>query len=428
MLSHQDNETLIRVGPGTAMGEVMRYYWHPVVLSADLPDPDGKPMRIRLLGQNFVLFRNSDGVLGLLDEMCMHRGVSLALGRVEQGGLRCLYHGWKYGVDGKILETANYDNCRFREKLKANSYAVRESNGVVWVYIGPNEQQPPFRTFAVDERPDESKFAFKVYSRNNYLALWEGGLDSSHVSTLHTNTARLSWLADRGMAPAQGPTWAPMDDPAPDFAVADTPFGYHYVAVRKVPPSRPGGEELRNMRVTPAILPTGRIIKGPNLNFLVWETPVDDENSVSILIVYTDEGPISKEMIYTLLGIDDDRFWAEESPDFKGTWENDFFQDRAGMHCNYSGLTGIMVEDMSIVTSGGPLYDRSHEHLVPADLAVVKVRQKLMECVRLVKDGQRPIGTHVADLREVVAPDVDVPATTIWQDLVPSHQLLKAAE
>jgi nitrite reductase/ring-hydroxylating ferredoxin subunit len=181
MLSPADNETLVRVGPGTPMGDVMRRYWRSIALSNDLPKVNSDPLRVKLLGEYFVLFRDSEGRVGMLDELCMHRGASLALGRVEEGGIRCLYHGWKYAIDGTILETANHQDCRLRRNLKAKAYPVIERSDVVWVYIGPKEHQPPFRTFAADMRPDDARFAFRVNTKVNYLALWEG------ASIVHTS-------------------------------------------------------------------------------------------------------------------------------------------------------------------------------------------------------------------------------------------------
>lgn len=426
MLSQADNERLVRVGPGTEMGAVMRRYWHPVAASRELPGADCAPVRLQLLGERFVLFRDSEGKVGMLDELCMHRGASLAIGRVEEGGIRCLYHGWKFAVDGTILETPNHADCRFKDRLKAPAYPVVEKNGVIWAYIGPKELEPPFRTFASDDVPDENRMIFRVQTNVNYLQLWEGGLDSSHVSTLHTNQSRPTWGQERGVK-LDVKDWAPMDDPAPAFAVEDTPFGYHYSATRRVPPSRGSGEGMRNVRITPAIMPHGRIIGGPNINFLVWETPHDDEWTSTFFIVYGPV-PVDRDWVLNLLGLNDPRYWSEEDQVFKGTWDNGFYQDRAAMTRNFTGLRGIEVEDAVIGMSYGPIYDRSKEHLVTADLAVVRVRQRLFQSLELVKAGQPPIGVDVADLREVAAPDVDVPEGTDWRDLAPAHRFLEAAE
>lgn len=424
MVTAAQNETLVRVGPGTDMGNMMRRYWHPVATSTQLPGPDCKPLRTKLLGERFVVFRDSEGRVGMLDELCMHRGASLAIGRVEEGGIRCLYHGWKFAVDGTILETPNNADCRYKERMKAPAYPVVEKSGLIWSYIGPKEHQPPFRTFAADEVPAENRYVLRIDIKANYLQLWEGGLDSSHVSTLHTNQARRSWAVERG-AGVELTNWTPMDDTSPDFEVEDTPFGYHYAATRKLPPTR-ANDRFRNVRITPAILPTGRIIKGPVADFLVWETPADDYSSSTYITVYGPE-PADKEWIFSTLGLNDARFWTEDDPEYKGSWENDFFQDRDSMDLNWSGLNGIEQEDAAIGLSYGPIFDRTKEHLVAADLAVVRIRRRLLEVAQTVKAGGTALGAFLPDLTAVAAPDVDVPLGTDWRTLAPFHHELAEA-
>jgi len=424
MVTKAENETLVRVGPGTDMGEYMRRYWHPIATSAQLPGPDCDPLRAKLLGERFVVFRDSEGKVGVLDELCMHRRASLAIGRVEEGGITCLYHGWKFAVDGTILDTPNNSDCAYRERKKANAYPVIENSGLIWTYIGPKELQPPFRRFAADEAPH--RLVIRIDVKANWLALWEGGLDSSHVSLLHTNQARHSWGGERNAINPDQYKWTPMDDPAPVFAAEDTPFGYHYSATRRLPPER-ANDQLRNVRITPAIFPTGRIIRGPVMDFLVWETPKDDVSSMTYITVYSQQ-PINKDVIYEALGIDDERFWSESDPEFKASWDNNFFQDRAKMQANWTGLRGLEQEDAAMALSCGPIVDRSEENLVAADIAVVRVRRRLLAAVQMVKDGQPALGAFIPDLTAVAAPDVDVPEGTDWRTIAPYHQNFDALE
>ena len=425
MLSRADNERLTRVGAGTPMGEVMRRYWHPVATSAELPEPDGTPLRILLLGERYVAFRDTDGKVGVLDELCMHRGASLAIGRNEEGGLRCLYHGWKFAVDGTILETPNHADCRYRERMKAPAYPVVEQGGLIWTYVGPKEHQPPFRTFASDMVPDENRIVLRVRVKANYLQMWEGGLDSSHVSVLHTNQARPSWSEAAGVQ-LSVPTFTEMNDTAPKFEIEDTWFGYHYAATRVVGHDR-GGEETRNIRIVPAVMPTGRIIPGPENDFWVWETPDDDYVTSTFIAAYSDK-PLSREYLLGILGLHDSRFYDEKNGNFLVSWDNGFLQDRDGMRTNWTGFQGIEVEDAAIALSYGPLFDRSKENLVTADLAVVRLRRRMLENVRRVEAGEDPLGVGVADMTMVAAPAVDVSSTTQWQDLAPFHRQLEAAE
>lgn len=425
MLSREDNDRLCRVGPGTPMGALMRRYWHPVATSAQLPEPDGDPLRVKLLGERYVLFRDTAGKTGLLDELCMHRGASLAIGRVEEGGIRCLYHGWKFAVDGTILETPNHADCRYRERMKAPAYPVREQGGLIWAYVGPKELEPPFRTFASDLVPDEQRVVVRVNLKANYLQLWEGGLDSSHVSVLHTNQARPSWAREAGVE-VEVPSFTEMNDTAPKFEIEDTWFGYHYAAMRTVGDDR-GGEAARNIRIVPAIMPHGRIIPGPANDFYVWETPDDDYSTSTFISAWSDK-PLTRDYLLQILGLHDPRFYDQKTGDFLVSWENGFLQDRDGMRTNWTGFQGIEVEDAVTALSYGPLFDRSKENLVTADMAVVRLRRRMLENVRRVEAGEAPLGVDVADMTMVAAPAVDVPSSTVWQDLAPFHRQLEAAE
>ena len=176
------------------MGQVMRRYWHPIAVSEQLPKPDCDPLRVTLLGQNFVAFRDTEGRVGVLNELCMHRGASLALGRTENNGIRCLYHGWKFGVDGTIQETPNHADPRVRERMKAPCYPVREEGGMIWTYIGDKKKVPPFRRFSFMDAKPINRTVICVNVGCNYLQLWEGGVDSSHVGVLHSNVARPGWM------------------------------------------------------------------------------------------------------------------------------------------------------------------------------------------------------------------------------------------
>lgn len=424
-MNKQDNEQLCRVGPGTDMGEVMRRYWHAAALSSELPEPDCAPLRVKLLGQTFVMFRDSEGKLGMLDELCMHRCASLATGRVEEGGIRCVYHGWKFAVDGTILETPNTSDNRLRERRKARAYPVVESSGLIWAYIGPVEKQPPFRRFAPHGLPESQLFAFRINMNANYLQAWEGGLDSSHVTMLHTNQARPSWGSERGQMDVV--PYRVLEDPSPRFDIEDTEFGYHYSAIRNVDD---GGPNSLNIRIVPAILPTGRIIPGNNFSFYVWETPIDDYNVATFNCVYSHSQDIDRATVKSMLGLDDPRLWSEDSPTFKGNWENNFFQDRPGMEgANWTGLKGIVAEDAMMAVSMGAIVDRSQETLVPADMAVARVRRRLKDAIDMVKRGEDPPGVMIEDMTSVAAIDLDVPQALDWRTLAPFHRnLLQAAE
>src|SRR5262252_5735939 len=177
MLTQEENERLCRVGPDTPMGRVLRRYWTPAFQLGDLPGPDCPPIQVTLLGESFVAFRDTNGRLGFLDELCMHRGASLALGRVEDCGIRCLYHGWKFAVDGTILETPNHPDPAFRARQKAKAYPVREAGGIVWTYLGPKAKEPPFTRYRFMDALEANRTVVRINVNANYLQLWEGGAD-----------------------------------------------------------------------------------------------------------------------------------------------------------------------------------------------------------------------------------------------------------
>ena len=417
MLKREDNELIARVGPGTPMGNMMRRYWHPVCTSAQLATLDAPPLRVRLLGEDYVAFRDSAGKVGFFEELCMHRGASLALGRVEEGGIRCLYHGWKFDVAGTVLETPNHTDPKYRAKMKAPAFPVREEGGVVWAYVGPKELQPEFSRYAFMEADRDHRVVLRINVSCNYLQLVEGGEDSSHVGVLHTNMARPGWK-DNEFEPnpdVVNPAALLSNDLEPALKMEETAFGFQYVALRKI-----AKEGVKNARVVPFIVPYGRIIPAPAFLFTVLEVPEDDSHTSTYIIVHG-QAPVAEEKIIELLGLDDTRYYDRKTCTFTATWANAFGQSRERMKENWTGLHGVEVEDAAIALSQGAFYDRSKEHLVPADQAVVRVRRTLLDSVKRVMDNKPPVGVGV-DLRGVSACDAELADGAAWQELLPSHR------
>jgi len=421
MLNKQDNELICRVAPGTPMGNMMRRYWHPVCTSAQL-QRDAAPLRVRLLGEDFVAFRDTQGRVGVMEELCMHRGASLALGRVEEGGLRCLYHGWKFDTAGTVLETPNHADPKYRQRMKAPAFPVREEGGLVWAYVGPKELQPEFSRYAFMDAKPEHRVVLRVNVACNYLQLVEGGEDSSHVGVLHTNMARPGWK-DGQFAPnpdVVNPAALTTNDLEPQLKIEDTAFGFQYVALRNI--GKPG---VKNARVVPFIVPYGRVIPAPAFQFTVLEVPQDDTHTSTYIVVHG-KSPVTEDKIVALLGLDDKRYYDRQSCAFTATWADAFGQNRERMKENWSGLQGVEVEDAAIALSQGPFYDRSKEHLVPADQAVVRVRRVLLDSVKRVMENKAPVGVGV-DLSGVSACDADITEGAAWQDLIPAHREAVAA-
>src|SRR5438067_1817906 len=191
MLSKEDNELLCRVGPGTPMGQFMREYWLPAFVPSELPEADSAPMRMRLLGENLIAFRVTSGKYGLIANNCPHRGASLFFGRNEEEGIRCVYHGWKFDIDGACVDMPNEPaESDFKHKVRAVAYPTLERGGVIWAYMGDPTQQPEPPDLEWALVPAEQRYISKRLQLTNYAQAMEGGIDSSHVSFLHNEEGR----------------------------------------------------------------------------------------------------------------------------------------------------------------------------------------------------------------------------------------------
>ncbi len=205
-MTREENELITKTGPGTALGEVMRRYWIPAALASELPEPDCPPIRVKLLSEKLVAFRDSQGRVGLVDEFCAHRRASLFLGRNEECGLRCVYHGWKFDVDGKCLDMPSEPpGSDFKDKIQLKSYPTVELGGVVWAYMGPKDDRPALPKFEWTQVPDGQRLVSKTWQECNWLQALEGGFDDAHASFLHSvvdsNTPRAGtrrfWIESR---------------------------------------------------------------------------------------------------------------------------------------------------------------------------------------------------------------------------------------
>ncbi len=422
MLSKEQNALLTQVGKGTPTGTMMRRYWHPIATSAQLPEPDCDPLPARLMGEDFVVWRDSSGKVGVMDELCLHRGASMALGRVEDGGIRCIYHGWKFAVDGRLLETPNHADPRLLERLRARSYPVREQSGLIWTYIGPPGQEPPFRRFAFDDVPDPNRVVFRIDVNANYLQMWEGGTDSSHVGILHTNVTRPAWLAQSkrelradDITDMITPAW---DDMSPKLELEDTGFGFHYVGIRKLPP---GSAAAHNVRLVPLFMPNGRIIEFPDFFTTVFDVPIDDEHTASYLIDASPGKALDLKSRLKRSGLEETRFYADHA--FQATKAQRFHQDRKAMRerRSFSGFSGITQEDAVVSTSMGPIYDRSTEHLVAADAAIVRLRRRLLDAVKMTQEGRDPPCVNEEDMTHMRGFDLNLQEGDDWHEHARHH-------
>src|SRR5919198_3690338 len=224
MLSRTENELLTRVGPGTPMGALLRCFWQPFALASELPGPDCDPLRVRLLGEDLVAFRDSAGAVGLLAAHCPHRGASLFFGRNEEGGLRCVYHGWKFDAAGACLDMPNEPaESDFKHKVKAVAYPVQERGGVLWAYLGPPADVPSAPELEWTHVPENQRYVSKRIQRCNFLQNVEGEVDSSHVSFLHSKGSAPDAAGIRDLRSTLPDYMA--RDRAPRFFVLPTDYG-----------------------------------------------------------------------------------------------------------------------------------------------------------------------------------------------------------
>jgi len=407
MLTQSENELLTRTGPGTPMGEVFRRYWMPVVLSWEIEEPDSPPVNVKLLGEKLVAFRDSTGRVGLLAEACPHRCASLWLGRNEESGLRCAFHGWKFDVDGNCVEMPNeLAETDFKHRIHATAYPTVEMGGVVWAYMGPREKMPPPPMFEWTQVAATHREVNKTWEECNWLQGLEGGIDSIHSSFLHrsitgqNNNAGLSGLRARAIA-------AKLD-------VDVTDYGFLYASLRAL-----GADEGTYVRSYHYVMPFTQIRAAQNettgqkrIHGHMW-VPSDDENQMVFNWYYSfGDRPLAEEE------------WRSRQPTFAGGEQNAEFRklrnkdnrwliDRAKQRTeSFTGIEGINTQDHAIQESMGPIVDRSLEHLGSTDRAVITARRLLVDAMKTVAEGGDPPGTgdsyyHVRAIERVLPPGED---------------------
>jgi phthalate 4,5-dioxygenase len=424
MLSEGDNELLTRVGPGSLMGSLFRRYWQPVLYSNELPERDGAVVRVRLLGEDLLAFRDTGGKVGLLSPHCPHRGAALFYGRNEEHGLRCVYHGWKFDTDGRCVDMPNDPGgADLASRVKKIGYPCRETGSAIWAYLGPGEP-PPLPELEWAQLPDSHKFATKRFYECNWAQGLEGDLDSSHVGLLHSNLDQhvpsfsYDWRSD-GSYNSIG------QHRAPRVEVQETDFGM-WVAAR-----RPSKQGIFYWRATALILPFYAIIPASGdspLHINIWQ-PVDDQHTLVWSIEYHGGRALSDEErarlgsgLFAHYGPDD---MLPPSTEPAGQWRskasraNDFLIDREMQRTkNFSGLRGFWRQDRAIVESMGPITDRTREHLGSSDLGIVRFRRLMIRAARALSDeGKPPPGLDPATQR-VRAVATLVPEGGAWMEAV----------
>ncbi|MCC6889721.1 MAG: aromatic ring-hydroxylating dioxygenase subunit alpha [Hyphomicrobiales bacterium] len=395
MLKREQNDLVTQTGPGTTMGALFRSYWIPALLAEELPENDCPPVRVKLLSERMVAFRDSMGRYGLIDEFCAHRGVSLWFARNEECGLRCPYHGWKFDFTGQCLEVPSEPvESGFAKKIKLRSYPLVERGGILWTYMGPPERQPPLPEWEFALVPDEQRFVSKRFQESNWLQAMEGGIDSSHVSWLHRDDINRDPL----FKGAQGNKYN-MGDMMPVFEVVESPGGL-YIGAR-----RNAEDGKYYWRITQWVMPSFTMIPprgGHTVHGHFW-IPVDDENCWAWSYDFHPTRAITaaeREAMTMGKGI--------HSLNRPGTYlpvackENDYLIDRAAQRRGetYSGIAGIAMQDASLQESMGPIIDRTKENLVSCDNGIIMARHRLMRAAKaLAEKNVTPPGVDLAHQR-----------------------------
>ncbi len=392
MMSQEQNDLITRVGRGTDAGALMRRYWQPAALVAEL-DGARPVVPVRLLGQDFVLFRDPAGRYGLLDRDCPHRGADLAFGRLENGGLRCAFHGWLFDVEGRCLETpAEPAGSRLCDNVRQGAYPVQERNGILFAWLGVGEP-PAFPELDCFVAPGSHTFAFKGRMDCNWLQALEVGIDPAHASFLHR------FFEDEDVEQAYGKQFRgasagshiPMtrilrEYDRPIINVERTEYGLRIIALREI------DGERTHVRVTNQVFPQAFVIPmSTEMTITQWHVPVDDESCYWYAIFTSYGEPVDKAKMTA------QRLELYELPNYvsRKNRQNDYgFDPHEQQHETYTGMgADINVHDQWAVESMGAIQDRTREHLGTSDKAIVQYRRMLREQIERVRGGGVPMMT-----------------------------------
>ncbi len=394
-----ESQELTRVGPGTVMGELMRQYWIPAAKSSEVP-VKGDPLRLMLLGEKLIAFRDEQGRVGVMDHRCPHRCASLFFGRNEDGGIRCVYHGWKFDTAGSCVDMPNLPAEQdFRDKVKAKAYRVTERAGLIWVYMGTRVEAPPMPDIEASLLPDTEVFRMFTQRECNWLQALEGDIDTSHFSFLHVGSVLPEQVGDDNMLKYQ------VANRAPAYHVADTAWGTMYSALR---PAEDGQTYWRFAHFGFPFwtwVPQGDITD--RVQARAW-VPMDDTHTMFISLTWKkmprmlplkDGNPIP--------GAKPQIDYLPATTDWFGRWRpaanagNDYMIDREAQRNDviYTGITQIHMQDQAITESMGGIVDHSFEHLAPSDQMITRTRRRLLMAARALRDhGTIPPGVDEPDV------------------------------
>ncbi|HLF76794.1 MAG TPA: Rieske 2Fe-2S domain-containing protein [Dehalococcoidia bacterium] len=426
MLTSTQNDTLTHVGPKTPVGNLMRRFWVPALLSWELAEPDCPPLEIRVLGEDLVAFRATDGTVGLVERYCAHRRASLFWGRNEENGLRCVYHGWKFDASGACVEMASEPaDSNFKDRVRIQAYPTYEVGGVVWAYMGPADHRPPLPHFPWTQVPPQRRALSKVWQECNWLQCLEGGIDTVHVNFLHGGRPPGQRYDDRD---ARGR--ANNVSTAARLEVMPTDYGFVYAGIRDM-----GAEGTNHVRLYHWVMPWNQIRQtgsGPYFSGHMW-VPMDDENT---MVYNWDYLPIDREDTSSNRHVGkggDAPIWFRDAELEIGAG-NGFGSDVDVVHGfrsiqnrsnryeidrqvqktkTYTGIPGINVQDRAVQESMGRIAERSLERLGTTDRAIIAARRSLLNAIEDMEAGKDPPGVS-ASYYNLRPGEIVIPKDTSW--------------
>jgi phthalate 4,5-dioxygenase oxygenase subunit len=418
--TREENDWLTKVGPGSLMGSLFRQYWIPVVPVTDLQEPGGGPLRVRLLGEDLVLFRQRNGTVGLIGAYCPHRLGPLFFGRVEDDGLRCPYHGWKFAPGGACIEMPNIPaDQRFMNEIHQPGYPCVEHGEIIWTFMGIAKELPALPDLEFLRVSDDDRNYRLFYQACNYLQVMEGGIDPTHVMWLHSPYD----LSDEKMAAQQQPAQQQVANRLGErtplvIEIEDTPGGFTYGA------KRPAGEGKSLWRINQFIMPFYTMPPGGDQKQARAYIPVDDESSVKWQIKWYPSKSAKQSSKEDLRAP-----FAEEAYDpptnavpfghirTKAKKSNDYLIDWETHKARRFGIAGVNLQDVCVTENEGPtpILDRTKEHLCPGDLTIIKARRMLLEAATALRaEGRTPPGARDASVYRVRGCSTVVSDSTEW--------------
>ena len=391
-MTPEQNDILCRVEGDAPMGRLMRQHWFPACMIEEVAEPDCTPLRVRLLGENMVVFRDSSGRIGVLDEQCPHRRASLAFGRNEECGLRCLYHGWKFDVDGNAVDMSSEPvDARLRATMKTKAYPSVEAGGFVWVWMGDPANATSFDPPNWCVAPDSKIAIVKMHGACNWAQVLEGSIDSAHSSSLHSSNMPTA-EAVSGSTATDTAWLRPTADKAPRLEVQQTTFGFRYVALRK---PIVDADKQDYARQTIFVAPyTVHIPPNDQYNLSQMLVPIDDVNTMFYWVAWHPTKGISTEDWRRFCGAEIGKDVHPVTFEKVRNLQNNYLQDRDLMKSgDFTGIYGIPAQDMAMWESMGAIADRSDDKLGSSDKAIFTFRTQMYRAAQAVQRGEPAIGT-----------------------------------